>query len=115
MKAISVFEQAIKIEKNYSEAHYGLGKVYVETGLYEKSIKSFKTAHNLKPSNIEAAKYMAHPLMYSHKFKHAWEQYEYRWLVIEGEVSREKSGPYQELKSGQERYVIGFFFGGSKV
>ena len=98
MKAISVLEQAIKIEEYYSEAHYGLGKVYVETGFYEKSIKSFKTAHKLKPSNIEAVKYMAHPLMYSYKFKHAWEQYEYRWLVMEGEVSREKKWPLPKTK-----------------
>ena len=97
-KAISTLVQATKIEESYSEAHYGLGKVYVETGFYEKSIMSFKTAHNLNASNLEAARYMAHPLMYSYNFKCAWEQYEYRWIVTEGGVNKEKKWPLPKTK-----------------
>ena len=97
-KAIPILEEAVKIKKSYSEAHYGLGKVYVETGSYAKSIESFKTACDLKPSNIEAVKYMVHPLMYSYKFTDAWQQYEYRWLVTEGEANREKKWPLPKTK-----------------
>jgi Flp pilus assembly protein TadD len=55
-KALYYFEQAIKKNPRYAEAHYNLGWVYGNLGRYTEAIEAFKQSIRIKPDFAEAYK-----------------------------------------------------------
>tara|TARA_Y100000031_G_scaffold80673_1_gene89018 strand:- start:625 stop:876 length:252 start_codon:yes stop_codon:yes gene_type:complete len=48
-EAIESYTQAIEIDPDNAEAHWGLGAAYGKTGMTEKAIKSYKQALRIDP------------------------------------------------------------------
>jgi tetratricopeptide (TPR) repeat protein len=56
--AAKQYEEAIKIDKKYAEAHSNLGYCYRKQGLFKRAVKSYKTAIKLDPKLAEAHEYI---------------------------------------------------------
>jgi Flp pilus assembly protein TadD len=53
-KAIKAFEEAVKLNETFAEAHYQLGMTYLNKGLNDKAIACFEKFLRLKPDSDEA-------------------------------------------------------------
>jgi tetratricopeptide (TPR) repeat protein len=53
-KALSAFEEAVKLNETFAEAHYRLGMTYLNKGLNDKAVACFKKFLQLKPEGEEA-------------------------------------------------------------
>jgi tetratricopeptide (TPR) repeat protein len=51
---MDIYQQAIKLNPNYSEAHYNLGSLYRMKGKPEEAITCFKKAIQINPDYAEA-------------------------------------------------------------
>ena len=58
-EAMNAYEQAIKIQSNYAEAYYGLGRAYSELGLTQEAIQAYNQAIQIKPDSPDAHYYLA--------------------------------------------------------
>ena len=53
-QASAAFKKAIKADPSCADAHYGLGKVYFETGAYDDAITAAEEALRLNPQHIHS-------------------------------------------------------------
>jgi protein involved in polysaccharide export with SLBB domain len=53
-QASDLFQQAIQLNPNYGDAHYGLGQAYFDQGRFEEAIRSFENAIRINPKDKEA-------------------------------------------------------------
>ncbi|MHA2054785.1 MAG: tetratricopeptide repeat protein, partial [Candidatus Hodarchaeales archaeon] len=53
-EAIAAYKQAIKINPNYTEAHYNLGSTYDKLGMHKEAIEVYKQVIEIKPDYVEA-------------------------------------------------------------
>ena len=53
-KAITYFEQAIREDPNFAEAHFNIGYCRDELGEHQKAVTAFKKAIQIKPDFVEA-------------------------------------------------------------
>ena len=54
--AENCYQNALKIEPNIIQAHFGMGLVYVEKKLWQKAVEEFSMVMKLKPDSKEAIK-----------------------------------------------------------
>jgi len=54
--AENCYQNALKIEPNIIQAHFGMGLVYVEKKLWQKAVEEFSMVTKLKPDSKEAKK-----------------------------------------------------------
>jgi len=54
--AENCYQNALKIEPNIIQAHFGMGLVYVERKLWQKAVEEFSMVMKLKPDSKEAKK-----------------------------------------------------------
>lgn len=54
-EAIDEYEEAIRIDPDYAEAHYNLGIIYAGQGLVDKSINAMETYLQLEPDSPSRA------------------------------------------------------------
>ena len=57
-KAEENYQKAIEIDPNFENAHYWLGKVYRQTGQYEKAIPQWIEVLRINPRNTYAFRYL---------------------------------------------------------
>lgn len=53
-QASELFQQAIQLNPDYADAHYGLGQAYFDQGRWEEAIRSFENAVKFNPKDKEA-------------------------------------------------------------
>jgi tetratricopeptide (TPR) repeat protein len=56
--AVSVLEKAAQLTPDFADAHYFLGRAYMEMGLREKAINEFKEALNINSRYMAAKRHM---------------------------------------------------------
>lgn len=53
-QAAQIFEQAVKLDPQFADAHFALGHAYFDMGRWQKAIDSFERAVELNPRDLEA-------------------------------------------------------------
>ena len=53
-QAAQIFQQAVKLDPQFADAHFALGHAYYDMGRWQNAIDSFKRAVELNPHDIEA-------------------------------------------------------------
>jgi polysaccharide export outer membrane protein len=53
-QAAQIFQQAIKLDPQFADAHFALGHAYYDMGRWQNAIKSFERAVELNPQDVEA-------------------------------------------------------------
>jgi polysaccharide export outer membrane protein len=53
-QAVQIFQQALKIDPQYADAHFALGHAYSDMGRWQNAIDSFERAVQLNPKDLEA-------------------------------------------------------------
>jgi protein involved in polysaccharide export with SLBB domain len=53
-QASELFQQAIQLDPDYADAHYGLGQSYFDQGRWQEAMVSFENALKLNPKDMEA-------------------------------------------------------------
>jgi len=53
-QAAEIFQQALKLDPQFADAHYSLGHAYFDMGQWQKAIDSFQRAIDLNPHDAEA-------------------------------------------------------------
>ncbi|MBH67111.1 MAG: hypothetical protein CMM58_02040 [Rhodospirillaceae bacterium] len=74
--ALINYNKVIKLEPNFTEAHYNIGIILDVLGRYEESIESYNQTVNLKPGHVEAHHNLGAALENLGKYKEARTSYE---------------------------------------
>jgi protein involved in polysaccharide export with SLBB domain len=53
-QAAQIFEQAVKLDPQFADAHFALGHAYLDMGRWQQAIDSFQRAVELDPRDLEA-------------------------------------------------------------
>src|SRR6185295_19864899 len=53
-QAAQIFEQALKLDPQFADAHYALGHAYFDMGRWQNAIDSFQRVVELNPKDLEA-------------------------------------------------------------
>ena len=53
-QAAQIFQQAVKLDPQFADAHFALGHAYYDMGRWQNAIESFKRAVELNPNDLEA-------------------------------------------------------------
>jgi protein involved in polysaccharide export with SLBB domain len=53
-QAAEIFQQAVKLDPQFADAHYALGHAYYDMGRWDKAVSSFQRAIDLNPNDQEA-------------------------------------------------------------
>ncbi|HEY3580730.1 MAG TPA: tetratricopeptide repeat protein [Pyrinomonadaceae bacterium] len=53
-QAAQIFQQVVKLDPRFADAHFSLGHAYADMGRWEKAVDSFQRAVELNPRDIEA-------------------------------------------------------------
>lgn len=53
-QAAQIFQQAVRLDPQFADAHFALGHAYYDMGRWQNAIDSFKRAVELNPDDIEA-------------------------------------------------------------
>src|SRR5688572_3931797 len=53
-QAAQLFQQAVKLDPKFADAHFALGHAYYDMGRWKQAIESFKRAVDLNPHDVEA-------------------------------------------------------------
>lgn len=53
-QAVQIFQQAIRLDPEYADAHFALGHAYYDLGRWQNAIDSFKRVVELNPNDLEA-------------------------------------------------------------
>lgn len=53
-QAAQIFQQVVKLDPQFADAHFSLGHAYADMGRWQKAIDSFQRAVELNPRDIEA-------------------------------------------------------------
>jgi polysaccharide export outer membrane protein len=53
-QAAQIFQQVVKLDPRFADAHFSLGHAYADMGRWEKAVDSFQRAVELNPKDIEA-------------------------------------------------------------
>ena len=53
-QAVAIFQQAVKLDPGFADAHFALGHAYADMGRWESAIASFQRAIELNPKDLEA-------------------------------------------------------------
>jgi protein involved in polysaccharide export with SLBB domain len=53
-QAAQIFQQAVKLDPQFADAHFALGHAYYDMGRWQNAIDSFKRAVELNPNDLEA-------------------------------------------------------------
>ena len=77
-EAITYYQQAIKINPHYLEAHLNLGNIYKKLGQYHKAISCFENAIKINPNYLEAIFNLARIQLSTDDFKNGWIGHEQR-------------------------------------
>ena len=57
-QAAQIFQQAVKLDPQFADAHFALGHAYYDLGRYQNAIESFKRAIELNPRDLEAQDFL---------------------------------------------------------
>jgi len=57
-QAAEIFQQAVKLDPDFADAHFALGHAYFDLGQWQKAAESFQRALELNPNDTEAQKRM---------------------------------------------------------
>jgi outer membrane protein OmpA-like peptidoglycan-associated protein/tetratricopeptide (TPR) repeat protein len=75
-KAIELYQQALKLEPNFAEAHYRLGLTYLTTRRYKEANAALRRTKELTPYPIaDLHLYIAHSIFYQDKYVEAQAAY----------------------------------------
>ena len=72
---IEAYKQAIRINPDDAEAHYNLGVVYANLGMYKEAIESYKQAIRIDPDYVDAHYYLGLGYIFLNDKVSALEQY----------------------------------------
>jgi polysaccharide biosynthesis/export protein len=53
-QAVQIFQQAVKLDPEFADAHFALGHAYSDMGRWQSAIDSFQRAVQLNPKDLEA-------------------------------------------------------------
>jgi polysaccharide export outer membrane protein len=53
-QAAQIFQQAVKLDPEFADAHFALGHAFYDMGRWQSAIESFKRAVELNPNDLEA-------------------------------------------------------------
>ena len=53
-QAAQLFQQAVKLDPHFADAHFALGHAYYDMGRWKQAVESFKRAVDLNPQDLEA-------------------------------------------------------------
>src|SRR5689334_20021140 len=53
-QAAQIFQQAVKLDPHFSDAHFALGHAYADMGRWQNAVDSFQKAVELNPNDVEA-------------------------------------------------------------
>lgn len=53
-QAAQLFQQAVKLDPQFADAHFALGHAYYDMGRWQQAVESFKRAVELNPNDLEA-------------------------------------------------------------
>jgi polysaccharide export outer membrane protein len=53
-QAAQLFQQAVKLDPKFADAHFALGHAYYDLGRWQQAVESFKRAVDLNPHDLEA-------------------------------------------------------------
>jgi len=53
-QAAQLFQQAVKLDPKFADAHFALGHAYYDMGRWKQAVESFKRAVDLNPHDVEA-------------------------------------------------------------
>ena len=53
-QAVQIFQQAVRLDPQFADAHFALGHAYYDMGRWENAVNSFKRAVELNPQDLEA-------------------------------------------------------------
>lgn len=53
-QAVQIFQQAVKLDPQFADAHFALGHAYSDLGRWQDAIESFQRAVELNPKDLEA-------------------------------------------------------------
>ena len=53
-QAVQIFQQAVKLDPQFANAHFALGHAYLDMGRWQDAIESFQRAVELNPRDLEA-------------------------------------------------------------
>ena len=53
-QAVQIFQQALKLDPQFADAHFALGHAYSDMGRWQNAIDSFERAVKLNPNDLEA-------------------------------------------------------------
>jgi Flp pilus assembly protein TadD len=73
--AISHYREAIRLQPDYSSAHYNLGNALLESGAFAEAVISYRHALQLKPDHAEAHNNLGIALKESHQEEEAAASY----------------------------------------
>lgn len=59
-QAAELFQQAVKLDPQFADAHFALGHAYVDMGRWQKAIESLQRAIELDPKDLEAQDLLDH-------------------------------------------------------
>lgn len=58
-QAAQIFEQALELDPDYADAHYGLGHAYFDLGQWDKAMQSLRALLKVKPGDREGRELLA--------------------------------------------------------
>ena len=53
-QAAQIFQQAVKLDPNFSDAHFALGHAFADMGRWQNAVDSFQKVVELNPNDVEA-------------------------------------------------------------
>src|ERR1051326_609507 len=53
-QAAQIFQQVVKLDPRFADAHFSLGHAFADMGRWQKAIDSFQRAIELNPRDVEA-------------------------------------------------------------
>ena len=57
-EAIEHYEQALRIQPNYAEAHFNLGVAFQHTGRMQDAIEQYEQTLRIRPDFVQAQNYL---------------------------------------------------------
>ena len=81
--AITGYKKVICLKPNFPIAYYNLGTIQGELHQFEAAIASFDQAIELKPDYAEAHWNLALLHLLLGNFKDGWQEYEWRWYIVD--------------------------------
>lgn len=112
--AIYYFQQAIKIDRSFADAHFNLGVTYQKVKSYDRALERFREAVRLRPGNAAYFFALGNSYFYLERYERAVETLE-RVMQLDNlhakaqyslGVSYEKLGEVDKARAAWERYLL---------